>query len=165
MSTHDSAALQTAANDCSTDPLEELDYTEKTGKRATHEALEVSPGEGYVEVTNASHADPSEHAYRVDVLDGVPVRCECPADEYHDGACKHRVRVALAPAVIEAAAPELVTDGGQIVDAGDDAEILSDERPEDCMCWDPEAPISCWPCYLAGFREPNPDAPVDEEEA
>lgn len=52
--------------------------------------------------------------------------------------------------------------------AGDDAEILEEDgdddqeaatRPADCQCWDAGAPISCWPCWRDGFKEPNPETP------
>lgn len=33
-----------------------------------------------------------------------------------------------------------------------------DSRPDDCECWDQED-LSCFPCYMAGFETPNPDAP------
>lgn len=85
------------------DPLDVLEFREKTGKRATHEALALTPGKGYVEVANESHAEGDAHTYRVDLQGGIPFACTCPADEYHAGACKHRVRVALSPAVIDAA--------------------------------------------------------------
>jgi hypothetical protein len=93
----------------STDAVDELAFDAPTGKRAVYEALTFSVGAGYVEVTNESHDDPDAHCYRVDVVDGEPVRCGCPAAQYHcgpDEACKHRVAVALAPAVCEAASVE-----------------------------------------------------------
>ena len=92
--------------------VDDLEFDETTGKRAVYEALTFSVGAGYVEVTNESHNDPGDpdaHRYRGDVVDGEPVRCECPAAQYHCGpgeACKHQVAVALAPAVCEAASVE-----------------------------------------------------------
>ena len=96
-----------------TDAVDELEFDETTGKRAVYEDMTFSVGAGYVEVTNESHNDPGDpdaHCYRVDVVDGKPVRCACPAAQYHcgpDEACKHQVAVALAPAVCEAASTEI----------------------------------------------------------
>lgn len=116
-----------------TDPIDRLEFDATTGKRAVYENLEYTPREGYVEVTNTSHgADECDaHTYRVDIADGVPTRCECPADQYHDGACKHRVGVALAEAVLEAAetnpdTPPVATDGGELELEEDEDE---DEAP------------------------------------
>lgn len=33
-----------------------------------------------------------------------------------------------------------------------------DGRPTDCDCWDAEATLPCFICYLAGFEVPNPNA-------
>lgn len=38
------------------------------------------------------------------------------------------------------------------------------ERPADCTCRTPEDALACFECYLAGYRQPNPEAPVDTEE-
>jgi hypothetical protein len=38
----------------------------------------------------------------------------------------------------------------------------SDERPDDCDCWDFEQGLPCWPCYRDGFEEPNPNVGEDE---
>ncbi|WP_306061847.1 SWIM zinc finger family protein [Natronococcus wangiae] len=35
--------------------------------------------------------------------DGLPHSCTCSADEHHQGACKHRVAVAIRTPVLEAA--------------------------------------------------------------
>ena len=32
-----------------------------------------------------------------------------------------------------------------------------DGRPSDCACWNTEADLPCFVCYLAGFEEPNPN--------
>jgi hypothetical protein len=115
MSDDDSAALQGAAT--------------TTAKRAQWEAFDFELLEvGAVRVTNNSHADPDEHTYTIDVdVDtGRAVSCSCPADEYHDGPCKHRVAVENTPAVLAAAsgvvdaaddpARDVATDGGTVVD-------------------------------------------------
>jgi hypothetical protein len=93
--------MSTAADD--------LEFSETTGKRAVYEDLSFSVGAGYVEVTNESHPDPDAHRYRVDIVDGEPTQCECPAAQFHcppGEACKHQLAVALAPAVCEAASVE-----------------------------------------------------------
>jgi hypothetical protein len=33
-----------------------------------------------------------------------------------------------------------------------------DGRPENCECWDTEAALPCFACYLEGFDVPNPNA-------
>lgn len=35
-------------------------------------------------------------------------------------------------------------------------------RPADCNCtaYEPMDGLPCWPCYTAGFRDPNPTAGV-----
>jgi hypothetical protein len=40
---------------------------------------------------------------------------------------------------------ELVTDGGG--------------RPDDCICWDDDAALPCFPCARDGFSDPNPSEP------
>jgi len=89
--------------------VKNLEFTRATGKRAVYEALSFSVGAGYVTVTNESHPDPDAHRYRVDVVNGEPTRCTCPAAQYHcppGEACKHQLAVALAPAVCDAASVE-----------------------------------------------------------
>lgn len=84
--------------------LADLEVGETTGKRATHENMQLTPGDGHVTVRNESHADGDEHEYRVTVVDGTPTSCTCPAYEYHcgpDEACKHMTRVAVSPTVLE----------------------------------------------------------------
>jgi len=63
---------------------------------------------------------------------------------------------------------DLAPDGGIIV-AGDGAELLDEDtddvadvqeaRPDDCQCWDDAQGLPCWPCYRAGFENPNPETP------
>lgn len=38
------------------------------------------------------------------------------------------------------------------------------ERPDDCGCgdWNDGRESPCWPCFQAGFDEPNPDATGDD---
>jgi len=39
----------------------------------------------------------------VTIKDGLPHSCPCPADEHYQGACKHRVAVAIRTPILEAA--------------------------------------------------------------
>ena len=64
--------------------LSQLTFTKRVAQRARYEALEFTVGIGGVRVRNASHANPVDHEYLVLVRDGVPVACECPADEQYD---------------------------------------------------------------------------------
>ena len=45
-------------------------------------------------------------------------------------------------------AHELVTDGG--------------DRPDDCICWDDDAALPCFPCARDGFSDPNPTEPESD---
>jgi len=104
------------------DAVDALEFTKAVGKRAVYEEFAFRPlGEGDVEVTNESHGDADgeeDHTYTVHVVGGIPSDCECPADTYNtvEGACKHRVALAMRPALLEAAehgADEpLLADGG-----------------------------------------------------
>jgi hypothetical protein len=84
-------------------PLDQLEYSPRILKRAQYEAFEFSLMKGDVRVRNASYADPAAHEYRVRIEDGQPVACTCPFDGRSSQACKHRVAVAIRPAIIEAA--------------------------------------------------------------
>ncbi|MFC7076822.1 SWIM zinc finger family protein [Haloarcula halophila] len=76
-------------------PLEELQFSTTVAKRAQYEALALSIFGTNILVRNESHATPSDHEYLVTVEDGLPMSCSCPADTSFDGACKHRVAVAI----------------------------------------------------------------------
>ncbi|WP_114578824.1 SWIM zinc finger family protein [Saliphagus sp. LR7] len=84
-------------------PLDRLDTTERTLQRSQYEAFEFELIEQGVLVRNASHEYPSDHEYLVTIDDGLPNNCTCPADEHHQGACKHRVAVAIRTAVLDSA--------------------------------------------------------------
>jgi hypothetical protein len=75
--------------------LSQLTFTKRVAKRAQYEALEFSLTTRGVCVRNTSHANPANHEYLVPVRDGIPIACECPADDRYGGACKHRVGVAI----------------------------------------------------------------------
>jgi nitrite reductase/ring-hydroxylating ferredoxin subunit len=122
----------------STNALDRLEFDARTAKRAQWEAFEFAvPAPGLVNITNGSYAadEQPDHTYTVKVEDGVPVTCSWPSDEYNDGACKHRVSVAMREPVVDAARDDLETspvrvDGGRIVDAGDDgAEVVDADAP------------------------------------
>ena len=87
----------------STHPIERLEPTQRTLRRAQYEAFEFELTEQGVLVRNASHANPADHEYLVTIEDGLPHSCPCPADEHYQGACKHRVSVAIRTPVLEAA--------------------------------------------------------------
>ena len=99
-------------------------------------------------MTNCSHSDPSEHRYLIQVIDGVPTHCTCPADEHYNNACKHRIAVAIRGPVLDAAIETTVaTDGGSSVSGGGDVGIDDDS---DCDCDSLPDGVPCWPCYRAG---------------
>lgn len=154
-----------------------LDADETTEKRAKWESFAfVIPTAGKVNVANHSYGDEEarEHTYTVTVDAGGPIDCTCPAFEYHcqpGEACKHMLAVMetepVLVAVLRSVAedrddgddePELVTDGGQVVDADADT-----ERPEECNCRPRSEGLACFPCFNAGFETPNPDATEDED--
>jgi hypothetical protein len=144
--------------------LEVLDADTTVEKRASWEAFEFTLLEGgKVKVVNGSHDEPEEHTYTVHVEGGIPFSCNCPAFEYQEGPCKHMVGVAIREPVLEAASaePQMRADGGVTVEAEESDH--SDERPDDCDCWDAEQGLPCWPCYRDGFEEPNPTPEVSDE--
>jgi hypothetical protein len=65
---------------------------------AVMEVLPVRP-----RVRTESYPDPAAHECRVTVRAGRPVACTCSADTAYEDACKHRVAVAIRPAVLHAA--------------------------------------------------------------
>ena len=121
-----------------TKTISELQYSDKAAKRAQSEELEFDvPTPGVVVVTNVSH----DSAHSVNVDQGVPVSCSCPADTYQDGACKHRGACAIAAPVLEAsstsrsAGKRALADGGTIAapePQGSEAE--DDEDEVECLC-------------------------------
>jgi hypothetical protein len=83
--------------------LTTIEYSSRAIKRAQYEAFRFSLRDGDVLVRNESHANPDEHVYLVNINNGRPVVCECPADEQYASACKHRVAVAIRRPVLQAA--------------------------------------------------------------
>ncbi|WP_232833779.1 SWIM zinc finger family protein [Saliphagus sp. LR7] len=118
-------------------------------------------------MTNGSYGDDEkrDHTYRVNIENGVPVACECPSDTYQDGACKHRVAVAIREPVLEAATADdsqdrVATDGGGLVVAGDGGAVLESDdvdetttETEDCACSTLPGDYSCAACYIDGDAE------------
>lgn len=87
--------------------LRELDVTGDVAMRSQWEAFEFSlEAPGLVLVRNTSWENPENHEYRVNVVDGTPTACECPAAKFHEGACKHMAAVAIRGPVLEAAKEE-----------------------------------------------------------
>jgi hypothetical protein len=146
-------------------PLETLSFTDRVAKRAQYEAFEFSIVPEGVRVRNCSHEQPSEHEYIVTIQVGQPVSCECPADDRFDGACKHRVAVAIRKPVIKAAATkDVVADGGTL--QSDPSENLVPEEQEDseeCDCATLPDDFPCWECVRAGKRQLPDDAADDKE--
>ncbi len=93
--------------------LERLSPTNRVLKRAQYEALAFSLYDGDVLVRNESHLNPTDHEYRVTIVDGIPTTCECPADKRFEGPCKHRTAIAVRPTILDVATQmQLVADGG-----------------------------------------------------
>lgn len=155
-----------------TNTLAALEFDASTSKRAQYEVFDFElEAPGLVTVRNESHENADEHSYRVNVEDGVPVACECLSDTYHNGACKHRVAVAIREPVLEAATdyesseePEVATDSGTTVEHSGIGERYTETRPSDCDCLPTFEDLPCWPCYREGFRTPNPHAEADTED-
>src|SRR6056297_1537011 len=115
--------------------LDRLDPTNRVLKRAQYEAFAFALLDGDVQVRNESHPNPGSHEYRVSIQDGVPVACDCPADETYDGPCKHRVAVA----------------GREVDDHASSAEPEG-QPPEGCDC-DDLCEFPCWECVRTGRRD------------
>lgn len=136
--------------------LAKLEYDASTAKRAQWEAFEFAlEAPGLITVTNGSYDDPENHKYRVNVENGVPVACECPADTYHEEACKHRMAVAIREPVLEAAtdyerpeAARVATDGGEVVERSEDPDTC--ENGQVGCCGPDGDDLPCFPCYQAG---------------
>ncbi|WP_459193156.1 SWIM zinc finger family protein [Halosimplex sp. J119] len=154
-------------------PLQQLEFPTRVVKRAQYEAFEFTLSAEGVVVRNGSHANPTEHEYLVTVEDGLPTACECPADEQYEGACKHRVAVAIRRPLLDAIAikdePEPVAvDGGKITssvaESDDEDDSVTTTRPADSQS-DPTAPddedcpeyfddFPCWECVRTGRKDP-----------
>ena len=131
-------------------PLEHLAFPIWVAKRAQYDAFEVSVTEASVCVRNCSHDEPAEHESVASVADGVPAVCECLADERFDGACKHRVAVAIRTPVM---AKSVAADGGvdEEVISESDSDV-EDGTPDDCECGELPGAFPCWECVRTGRR-------------
>ena len=149
-------------------PLTSLDYTKRVAKRAQYEAFEFTLVPDGIRVRNGSYADPENHEYLVTVTDGVPDSCTCPADARFEGACKHRVAVAIRRPLVDAVMvdTDVAADGGALAgDAADegpesDAETHPATDTEPCEECFPEFP--CWECVRTG-RKSLPGAGAEPE--
>ncbi|QLH79937.1 SWIM zinc finger family protein [Halosimplex rubrum] len=139
-------------------PLNQLEFSSGVAKRAQYEAFEFTLSHGGVQVRNGSHEHPSEHEYLVRIDDGVPVSCSCPADKHYEGACKHRVAVAIRRPLIDAIADRatgktVAPDGGRIETATDSN---NEERTADEACSECLDDFPCWECVRTG-NKPLPE--------
>jgi len=139
-------------------PLDELDVSNRVLKRAQYEVFEFSidANAGDVLVRNTSHANPADHEYHITVHNSLPTDCECPADEKYEGACKHRVAVAIRRPLIDTVqTTQMVADGGTASrKASQDVETATEQTaPDDCDCPDLPGEFPCWECYHAGRRD------------
>lgn len=97
-------------------PLERLSPppTRRVLQRAQDEpfsfSLDLTTAPASLVVRNERYADPENHEYRIEIDDGLPVDCTCPANAKWP-PCKHRVAVAIRPvllAVVAAVTPPRV---------------------------------------------------------
>lgn len=133
--------------------FESLDPPDRVLKRAQYEAFEFSLLDGDVRVRNGSHRNPADHEYRVSVVEGVPVACDCPADAAYDCPCKHRVAVAVRPRILDIAT-KMRTAAGRGGATG--AERLGGQSPNAdsarCECGELPDEFPCWECVRTGRR-------------
>lgn len=109
-------------------PLANLQTTSRVIKRAQYEAFEFTIEAAGIRVRNASHAKPEDHEYVVTITNGLPSECECPADANYDGACKHRVAVAIRKPILDAAIDrQIVADGGEPVSRDEEEPDVTDD--------------------------------------
>lgn len=143
-------------------PLAQLEFSKRVAKRAQYEAFDISLCGSDILVRNESHANPANHEYTVTVDEGVPVSCSCPADSRFDGACKHRVAVAIRRPLLDTLLqiqdgnPPVAGDGGiprsateyEKVSSPIDAPDIPDEDDAECATCLSDFP--CWECYRTG---------------
>ncbi|WP_436909051.1 SWIM zinc finger family protein [Halosimplex marinum] len=148
-------------------PLQQLEFPSRVAKRAQYEAFEFTLSPNGIVVRNGSHANPAEHEYLVTVEDGVPATCECPADDQYEGACKHRVAVAIRRPLLDAVAvadgQPVATDGGEVdvapAASNPDAESTETESHSERTTTDDEecseciGEFPCWECVRTGRRD------------
>ncbi|MBX0325829.1 SWIM zinc finger domain-containing protein [Halomicroarcula sp. F13] len=147
-------------------PLSQLAFTSRVAKRAQYEAFEFDLLGDRIRVRNGSYADPENHEYLVQIEDGVPVSCTCPADEHFEGACKHRVGVAIRRPIVDLVTDvQLRADGGEAMRPSARGEQSNSERvasvsqgeeektDDDCECDGLPDSVPCWPCFRDGRED------------
>lgn len=146
-------------------PLAQLEFSSRVRKRAQYEAFEFSLVPEGVQVRNGSYADPENHEYVVTVRGGVPVACTCPADTRFDGACKHRVAVAIRRPILDVTMQaQAVADGGRPVSSrklgyardepSAEPEMTDPDHCEACAELDG---LPCWECFRMQTVESDSD--------
>ena len=131
--------------------LSQLEYTNRTLKRAQYEAFQFSLINEKICVRNESHAEPEQHEYLVTVEDGIPISCECPADAHYDGACKHRIAVAIRAPVLKASTHvQAIADGSLVIEHTDEND---DDEAVACDCIEHPGKYPCWECVESGRVE------------
>ena len=135
--------------------VQELTFDTKTAKRVRWSEWEFTIAAPHqIKVVNASYgSEQADHVYTVTVADHdehddllVPLHCTCPADQYGDNDCKHKVAVAVcggpvlfgaamayAPGRDDGEAPitPVMTDGGQrVAHDGCDRDVESERARE-----------------------------------
>ncbi|MDS0260528.1 SWIM zinc finger domain-containing protein [Haloarcula sp. S1CR25-12] len=151
-------------------PLAQLDFSKRVAKRAQYEALDISICGTDILVRNESHATPEDHEYTVSIDDGIPVSCTCPADARFEGACKHRVAVAIRRPLLDTLEsmkrgdPPIAADGGLSPSQADgghtsDTSDVSTDSSADLLELDSEecpeclTDFPCWECYRTGIAD------------
>jgi len=159
------AGAQACAPELLMHPLAALTFSTRVAKRAQYERFDIRPVGGGFQVRNESHANPADHEYFVEMDGSVPRICTCPADERFDGACKHRVAIAIRrPKGNQTCGSSQVRarisgDGGATLDSdtgkgapADGTNRLTDDSNADkCTECLPEFP--CWDCYQRGRQD------------
>lgn len=150
--------------------IEAIESEISAAKRAQYEAFNVKrTGPGVNTVRGESHENADEHSHRVVIKGRMPGSCASLVDTYHEDACKRRVAIVICEPNLEVVTssegdrePEIVTDGGRTIEHPSEYEQQTDRRPRDCNCLPMFDDLPCWPCYLDGFRMPNPNATLDD---
>lgn len=139
----------------STHPLNRLEFSKRVGKRAQYEAFEFTLLRNAIRVTNASYADPENHTYEVDIEDGLPISCTCPADERFEGACKHRVAIAVRRPLLQAMTLQRTMHGDDpvVADGGQQPRTPRSESEADEPCPECLDEFPCWECVKTGRRD------------
>lgn len=130
--------------------------------RALTECMTVLPEGGDIYTVVGENGD----TYSVDARAG---RCTCPDYEYRHVRCKHQARVAYATGEqaipdgvdvdahlgehVDATLQVAATDGGEILVAGDEGEVLRESDGEDEACEALPGEYPCADCYTSGEKD------------